>query len=116
MADKRRYFERDSREKEAANSVSESSRHSKEQNYDDPPNSRLFILCGRHVTEEELKEAFDKFGTIKELWIVKEKASGESKGNYNIPFSIHIKRAQECTCPLHVPSPSKAKAVLSLPV
>lgn len=90
MADnKRRYFDRDSREKEAANSASnsETSRHSKEQNYDDPPNSRLFILCGRNVTEDNLREAFEKFGTIKELWIVKDKNSGESKGT-EIFFSL----------------------------
>lgn len=91
MADnKRRYFERDSREKEAANSGGGSdsgSRQSgtgggqKEPNYDEPPNSRLFILCGRNVAEEELRDAFDKFGTIKELWIVKDKISQISKGN-----------------------------------
>jgi len=86
MADKRRYFERDSREKEAANSASnsETSRHSREQNYDDPPNSRLFILCGRNVTEEELRDAFQTFGTIRELWIVKDKGSGDSKGKFRI--------------------------------
>lgn len=95
MADnKRRFFERDSREKEAANSASnsETSRHSKEQNYDDPPNSRLFILCGRNVTEDNLREAFEKFGTIKELWIVKDKNSGESKGTY-----IHTHHTQIIT-------------------
>jgi RNA recognition motif-containing protein len=90
MADKRRYFERDSREKEAANSGtnSESSRHNNSSNSnkqeDEPPNSRLFILCGRNVAEEELREAFDKFGTIKELWIVKDKVSQESKGGFVI--------------------------------
>jgi len=89
MADKRRYFERDSREKEAANSGSEASRQSKGD--DDPPNSRLFILCGRNVSEDELRESFDKFGSIKELWIVKDKVSQESKGKLIVKLmSSHV--------------------------
>lgn len=94
MADKRRYFERDRTGGENNNSYDSGSRHSagsgggkghgyggsSTSDYDNPPNSRLFILCGRNVTEGELRESFERFGEIKELWIVKDKASGESKG------------------------------------
>lgn len=85
MADKRRYYH----DKEGANSTaSDTSRHSAQRD-DEPPNSRLFLLCGRNVTEEELRESFEQFGEIKELWIVKEKDSGQSRGNLHI-FILHI--------------------------
>lgn len=48
--------------------------------YDDPPNSRLFIVCDKHITEKEFQEAFSKFGAIEEIWFVKDKNSGEPKG------------------------------------
>ncbi|KAF6198271.1 hypothetical protein GE061_008018 [Apolygus lucorum] len=53
----------------------------------DPPNSRLFILCGKQVTVEELHEAFDKYGSIRDIWIVKDKNTMESKGVVYIKFS-----------------------------
>ncbi|XP_065339373.1 RNA-binding protein 45 [Cloeon dipterum] len=55
--------------------------------YDDPPNSRLFIVCDKHITEKEFQEAFSKFGTIEEIWFVKDKSSGEPKGVVYIKFS-----------------------------
>ncbi|XP_021956223.1 RNA-binding protein 45 isoform X2 [Folsomia candida] len=83
MADKRRYYH----DKEGANSTaSDTSRHSAQRD-DEPPNSRLFLLCGRNVTEEELRESFEQFGEIKELWIVKEKDSGQSRGIAYIKYS-----------------------------
>uniref|UniRef100_A0A8W7PWR0 RRM domain-containing protein n=1 Tax=Anopheles coluzzii TaxID=1518534 RepID=A0A8W7PWR0_ANOCL len=47
---------------------------------DTPPMSRLFIICSKSVTEENLREHFDKFGDIEEIWIVKDRATGEGKG------------------------------------
>lgn len=79
MADKRRYYH----DKEANSTASDGSRHSAQRDDDQPPNSRLFLLCGRNVSEDELKEAFDPFGEIKELWIVKEKDSGVSRGTFD---------------------------------
>ena len=32
--------------------------------YDDPPNSRLFIVCGKQITEEQFKEEYKKFKPI----------------------------------------------------
>jgi len=34
---------------------------------DDPPNSRLFIVCGKQITEEQFREAFSPFGKIEVL-------------------------------------------------
>ncbi|KAK7793770.1 hypothetical protein R5R35_000965 [Gryllus longicercus] len=54
---------------------------------DDPPNSRLFIVCSKNITEDDFRTAFEKFGTIEEVWVVKDKTSGEPKGVTYIKFS-----------------------------
>ncbi|KAJ9575632.1 hypothetical protein L9F63_007493, partial [Diploptera punctata] len=54
---------------------------------DDPPNSRLFIVCNKNTTEEEFRNAFEKYGTIEEIWVVKDRNSGEPKGVTYIKFS-----------------------------
>ena len=55
--------------------------------YDDPPNSRLFIVCDKNITEDEFREAFEPYGVIEEVWILKERSSGESKGIVYIKFT-----------------------------
>ena len=40
---------------------------------DNPPNSRLFIVCGKNITENEFKEAFQMFGSIEEVWVLKDR-------------------------------------------
>jgi ERCC4-type nuclease len=45
-----------------------------------PPNSRLFILCGKGIKEDSFKEAFEKFGTVEDIWIVKDRKTNEDKG------------------------------------
>ena len=50
--------------------------------YDDPPHSRLFIVCGRSLTEEDFRVNFGKFGTIEDFWMVKDRATDEPKGMY----------------------------------
>uniref|UniRef100_A0A1B6D106 RRM domain-containing protein n=1 Tax=Clastoptera arizonana TaxID=38151 RepID=A0A1B6D106_9HEMI len=54
---------------------------------DDPPNSRLFIVCHRQLTENDFRQAFEKFGTIEEVWIVKDRNTKEAKGVVYIKFS-----------------------------
>ncbi|KAJ9587522.1 hypothetical protein L9F63_028225, partial [Diploptera punctata] len=54
---------------------------------DDPPYSRLFVLCSRNTTEEELLSAFQKYGTIEQIWIVKDTVTKEPKGITYIKFS-----------------------------
>ncbi|KAK0044947.1 RNA-binding protein 45-like [Biomphalaria glabrata] len=54
---------------------------------DDPPNSRLFILCQKGTTEQEFRDAFDKFGTIEDIWIIKDKRTNEDRGIVYIKFS-----------------------------
>lgn len=47
---------------------------------DEPPNSRLFIVCGKQLTEEDFRSAFSKYGEIEEIWVVKDRNTGERKG------------------------------------
>ena len=47
---------------------------------DEPPNSRLFILCGKGITEQVMRENFSKFGTVEDVWIVKDRRTNEEKG------------------------------------
>lgn len=47
---------------------------------DEPPNSRLFIVCNKSITEEEFRTAFEKYGTIEEIWVVRDRSTGEPKG------------------------------------
>ncbi|XP_022187410.1 RNA-binding protein 45 [Nilaparvata lugens] len=54
---------------------------------DEPPHSRLFIVCSKNVTKQHFEEAFEKFGHIEEIWIVKDKQTGDPKGVAYIKFS-----------------------------
>ncbi|PSN51617.1 RNA-binding protein 45 [Blattella germanica] len=54
---------------------------------DDPPNSRLFIVNNKTITEEEFRSAFEKYGTIEEIWVVRDRNTGEPKGVTYIKFS-----------------------------
>ena len=47
---------------------------------DDPPNSRLFIICHKSLEEENIRKSFEKFGRIEDIWVVKDRNTGENKG------------------------------------
>lgn len=51
-------------------------------NYDDPPYSRLFIVGSKQLTEDDFRGAFSKFGEIEEIWVVKDRQTGERKGEF----------------------------------
>lgn len=47
---------------------------------DNPPMSRLFVICNKSQDENDFREAFSKFGEIEEIWVVQDKYTGENKG------------------------------------
>lgn len=51
------------------------------------PHSRLFILCGKEITEDDLREAFSKFGKIVHLKCVADRSTGGRKGVAYMTFS-----------------------------
>lgn len=61
---------------------------------DEPPNSRLFLVTSKSITEDTIRESFASFGEIQDIWVVKDKQTKESKGVAFIKFS---KSSQACT-------------------
>ena len=51
-----------------------------------PPNSRLFIVCGKSVTEDDFKETFGAFGQVDAVQLHKDR-KGDSKGIAYVKFS-----------------------------
>lgn len=54
---------------------------------DNPPFSRVFIVCGRTTTAEEVRESFSAYGTVEDVWMVKDKVTKENKGICFVKFS-----------------------------
>lgn len=66
-------------------------RHREMQEDVKPPNSRLFILCGKGIREDTFRDAFGKFGTVEDIWIVKDRRTMEEKGwKFLFSFSITV--------------------------
>uniref|UniRef100_A0A3B1JN00 RNA binding motif protein 45 n=1 Tax=Astyanax mexicanus TaxID=7994 RepID=A0A3B1JN00_ASTMX len=61
---------------------------------DEPPNSRLFLVTSKSITEDIIREHFSTFGDIQDIWVVKDKHTKESKGVSFVKFS---KSSQACT-------------------
>lgn len=58
-----------------------------------PPNSRLFIVCGKTVTEQEFRDTFETFGSVENVAIHKDR-KGDSKGIAYIKYSKTSEAAQ----------------------
>uniref|UniRef100_A0A667Y8A6 RNA binding motif protein 45 n=1 Tax=Myripristis murdjan TaxID=586833 RepID=A0A667Y8A6_9TELE len=63
------------------------------ENLDEPPNSRLFLVTSRSVSEDVIRESFSPFGDIQGVWVVKDKQTKESKGVSYVKFA---KSSQAC--------------------
>lgn len=61
-------------------------RELKESSDNAPPNSRLFIVCGKELSEDDFRDAFEPHGTVEKVEIHRDK-KGESKGIAYIKFS-----------------------------
>ncbi|XP_046685091.1 uncharacterized protein LOC124370834, partial [Homalodisca vitripennis] len=81
--------------------------------HDDPPHSRLFVANIKQVSEEDLRDAFGKYGDLEDVWICKDKNTGERKDIAFIKFSktsdaaramegLNEKTIEGCTRPLKV--------------
>ncbi|XP_069839108.1 RNA-binding protein 45 isoform X2 [Dendropsophus ebraccatus] len=62
-------------------------------NLDDPPNSRVFLVVSKSLTEDMIREKFADFGEIQDIWVVKDRHTKESKG---IAFVKYAKSSQAC--------------------
>ncbi|KAL7674339.1 hypothetical protein ACOME3_000620 [Neoechinorhynchus agilis] len=49
-------------------------------NADEPPFSRLFVLTPRAANEEQIRRCFAKYGHVQDVWLVKDRQTGENRG------------------------------------
>ncbi|XP_030024553.2 RNA-binding protein 45-like [Manduca sexta] len=54
---------------------------------DFPIYSRLFVICGKNVKEDDLQKAFAQFGSIEDIRVARDYETGASKGVAYIKFS-----------------------------
>ncbi|XP_072935363.1 RNA-binding protein 45-like [Epargyreus clarus] len=52
-----------------------------------PPHSRIFVVCDKRLRETDLRPAFERFGTIEDLFMPKNRVTGESNGVAYIRYS-----------------------------
>jgi RNA recognition motif-containing protein len=55
-------------------------------NHDNPPFSRVFVVCSKTMKEEEIQEAFSAYGTVDDVWMVKDRMTKENKGICYVKF------------------------------
>ncbi|KAK7110500.1 RNA-binding protein 45-like [Littorina saxatilis] len=53
---------------------------------EDPPHSRLFVLCQKGVSEKDFREKFGEYGKVEDIWIVKDKRTNEDRGIVYVKF------------------------------
>lgn len=83
-------------ERDRRSSFGDSISKSSGTNYDDPPYSRLFIVGSKQLTEDDFRIAFSRFGEIEEIWVVKDRQTGERKGDLFEGFFFQIKMLKNC--------------------
>lgn len=54
---------------------------------DNPPFSRVFVVCSKKHTQDELTTAFHSFGEIEDVWVVKDKLTKENRGVCYIKYA-----------------------------
>lgn len=54
--------------------------------HDKPPFSRVFIVCGKKHTSDDLRNCFQEYGTVEDIWVVKDKNTKENRGIAYIKF------------------------------
>mmetsp|Transcript_26617 Transcript_26617/g.44499 ORF Transcript_26617/g.44499 Transcript_26617/m.44499 type:complete len:583 (+) Transcript_26617:40-1788(+) len=64
----------------------------------EPPFSRIFIICPKTLTEQNLQEAFERFGTIEYCRAIKDRATGEPKGVCYIKYDRASSAAEAIEC------------------
>mmetsp|Transcript_15110 Transcript_15110/g.24871 ORF Transcript_15110/g.24871 Transcript_15110/m.24871 type:complete len:608 (-) Transcript_15110:1241-3064(-) len=61
-------------------------REDRDRRDEEPPFSRIFVVCPKTCTEQELADAFTKFGHVEKVRVIKDKRSGQPKGIAYIKF------------------------------
>uniref|UniRef100_A0A6E8W6J7 RRM domain-containing protein n=1 Tax=Anopheles coluzzii TaxID=1518534 RepID=A0A6E8W6J7_ANOCL len=54
---------------------------------EEPPMSRLFVICGKQITKEQLIKHFEPDGTIEECVVITDRKTGQGKGVAYVKFT-----------------------------
>lgn len=63
------------------------STHGNQVDHDKPPFSRVFVVCSKTHSSDDLKTVFEEFGTVEDVWVVKDKHTKENRGVAYVKFS-----------------------------
>lgn len=63
---------------------------------DSPPFSRIFIVCSKKHASDDMRAAFEQFGSIEDIWVVKDKHTKENRGVCYIKFAKASAAARAC--------------------
>lgn len=55
--------------------------------HEEAPHSRLFILASKALNEDDFKKVFEPHGKIEDIFLVKDRATGENKGNFQNDYT-----------------------------
>ncbi len=55
-------------------------------NSDFPPFSRVFVVCSRNHKEDDIRSAFERYGNMEDVWMVKDRVTKENKGICYVKF------------------------------
>ena len=55
-------------------------------NSDFPPFSRVFVVCSKTHKEDDVKSAFQLYGAVEDVWMVKDRMTKENKGICYVKF------------------------------
>ncbi|KAJ0180287.1 hypothetical protein K1T71_003691 [Dendrolimus kikuchii] len=75
------------------NNWSQKSRND-DSNDDKPPYSRLFIVCSKQTTADDLRNVFEPYGEIESIYLPKNRITGEMKGVAYIKYTTTSAAAQ----------------------
>lgn len=84
QANQQLYSVQQQQQSSSSSGMTESSRRGI--NQDSPPFSRVFVVCSKSMKEEEIQESFSTYGTIDDVWMVKDRMTKENKGICYVKF------------------------------
>ena len=87
------YDQRESRNDRHDKFSSNGSETSSRVDHDKPPFSRLFVVCSKTHTEPELRTKFEPYGSVEDVWVVKDKHTKENRG---IAYVKYSKMSEAC--------------------
>lgn len=63
---------------------------------DNPPFSRVFVVCSKRHNSDDMRTAFESYGSVEDIWMVKDKTTKENRGVCYIKFEKASSAALAC--------------------